>query len=67
MQKNELDETYVHTDIEVRKTGRVAEKPMPGGKKALLVEITPVHEDDGTWKKWLAPSSLFSIVKPGDN
>ncbi len=54
-------ETFVHGDIEVKKTGRTAEKPAPGGKKAVLVEITPVNDYDGTWKKWVNPSTLFSI------
>jgi hypothetical protein len=54
-------ETFVHGDIEVKKTGRTAEKPMPGGKKSVLVEITPVNDYDGTWKKWVSPSSLFFI------
>lgn len=55
-------ETFVHGDIEVKKTGRSAEKPAPGGKKMVLVEITPANEYDGTWKKWVNPSVLFHIV-----
>ena len=59
-------DTFVHESIEVKKTGRSAEKPMPGGKKALLVEITPLSENDGTWKKWISPTSLFTIVPVKD-
>jgi hypothetical protein len=55
------DETFVHGDIEVKKTGRTASKPMPGGKQFLVVEITPVSEYDGTWKKWVRPDVLFHI------
>lgn len=55
-------ETYVHGEIEVKKTGRQAEKAMPGNKKMVLVEITPVNEYDGTWKKWINPQALFEIM-----
>lgn len=57
------DKTYVHGEIEVKKTGREAAKDVPGGKqKMVVVEITPVWADaDGTWKKWVNPSTLFEI------
>lgn len=53
--------TFVHGETEVRKTGREASKPLPGGKVAVVVEITPVNPDDGTWKKWVNPLALFAI------
>lgn len=56
-----MGETFVHGDIEVKKTGRVAERSLPGGKSAVLVEITPANDYDGTWKKWVNPSTLFTI------
>jgi hypothetical protein len=59
-----MTETFVHGDIEVKKTGREAEQTLPGGKKLVLVEITPVSDYDGTWKKWVKPGALFSIVQP---
>ena len=55
------NETYVHGETEVKKTGRVAEKIMPNKQKLLLVEITPVNSYDGDWKKWVNPTSLFTI------
>lgn len=58
-----MTETYVHGDIEVKKTGRTAEKPMPGGKKLVMVEITPANIDDGNWKKWVNPTAMF-VIKP---
>jgi hypothetical protein len=60
------EQTYVHGEIEVKKTGREAEKLVPGGKqKMVVVEITPINDYDGTWKKWVNPQTLFSItMKP---
>ena len=56
-----MEHTYVHGEVEVKKTGRTAEKPGMAGKKMILAEITPVSEFDGTWKKWINPQSLFEI------
>ncbi len=58
-------ETYVHGEVEVKKTGREAERPLPGNKKQVLVEITPVNDYDGTWKKWVNPSTLFKVQQKG--
>ena len=55
-------ETFVHGEIEVRKTGRSATKPGIGGKVLELVEITPLNEFDGTWKKFVNPNSLLTII-----
>lgn len=63
-----MSETYVHGDIEVKRTGRVAHKVVGKGGSSPpveLVEITPVNDYDGTWKKWVNPSSLFRVVEPG--
>ncbi len=54
-------ETYVLGDTEVKKTGRTAERAAPGGKTLVLVEVTPVDKDVGTWLKWVTPGSLFTI------
>jgi hypothetical protein len=59
----EEQETYVLGDIEVKKTGRTATKQMGFGPPAILVEVTPVDENDGNWKKWVAPGALFTIDK----
>lgn len=55
-------ETFVSQDgIEVKKTGRIATKPGVGRKVLTMVEIEPVNEYDGLWKKWVLPTSLFHI------
>lgn len=53
--------TFVLNDTEVRLTGRVAKRMVPGGKEQELVEVTPSDEDNGTWKKWVPKSGLFEI------
>lgn len=55
------EKTYVLGESEVKKTGRTATKPMAGGKTMLLVEVTPVNDYDGNWKKWVAPTTLLEI------
>lgn len=57
------EETFVLGDIEVKKTGRTASKPLPGNKTFVVVEITPASDFDGTWKKWVRPDTLFHIDK----
>jgi hypothetical protein len=53
---------YVFENIEVRKTGRVAQRRIGNSTKVQqVVEITPVSSYDGDWKKWVAPDILFSI------
>jgi len=60
--KTMTEETYVLGETEVKKTGRQAEKDLPGGKqKMVVVEVTPVNDNDGTWKKWVNPTTLFKI------
>lgn len=57
------EKTYVLGEIEVKKTGRKAEKVLPGSKQKMFVEeIQPVNDYDGTWKKWVNPSALFEII-----
>lgn len=58
------EQTFVHGESEVRKTGRTATKPTIGGKTLELVEITPVNDYDGTWKKWVPLNSLLTISDP---
>lgn len=57
------EQTFVYDNVEVRKTGRTASKPAMGPGKANLglVEITPVSEFDGDWKRWVIPAQLFNI------
>ncbi len=54
--------SFVHGETEVKKTGRKATKPMVGNKILELVEITPINEFDGTWKKFVNPNTLLTIV-----
>jgi hypothetical protein len=54
-------ETFVFGETEVRKTGRTASKPGVGGKSLTLVEVCPINEYDGTWKKFVNPTSLYEI------
>lgn len=56
-------ETYVLGDVEVKKTGRTASKKAVAGNMPTLVEVTPVDENDGNWKKWVAPGTLYTIDK----
>ena len=58
-----MEQTYVHGETEVKKTGRSATKPTVGGKTLELVEITPVNSYDGDWKKFVQPNALLTIVE----
>lgn len=58
-----MEQTFVWGESEVRKTGRIATKPLPGGKVMTLVEITPVNSYDGDWKKFVNETSLLTIVQ----
>jgi hypothetical protein len=62
-----MSETFVHGEVEVKKTGRFATKPLPGGKLLRLIEVTPANEYDGTWKKFVAENSLLLIQQEGDD
>lgn len=53
---------YVYENIEVRKTGRKAERKLGTSTKTQqVVEITPVSSYDGDWKKWVTPDILYTI------
>ena len=58
--------SYVHDDIEVVLTGRVAIKELParGGAKARTderVEIKPKDDENGSWKKFVRMTDLYQI------
>lgn len=55
------EKTYVYDNVEVKKTGRTAEKALRSGKVDYLVEITPVDSLDGSWKKWVRDTELFEV------
>lgn len=59
-----LNRTFVYENIEVRLTGRMAQKAgLPGKAPITLVEVTPVNEYDGVWKKWPMKTALFDIIE----
>ena len=57
--------TFVYQEVEVKLTGRKAQKKAAPTVKnvPVLVEVTPVHEADGTWKRWVPLQALFEIVE----
>ena len=58
--------TYVLHDTEVKLTGRKASKKGLGAKTVELIEVTPVDENNGTWKKWVPMGTLFEIDTLGE-
>lgn len=58
---DQIEQTFVYEDLEVRKTGRVAKKTLTSGKVQILEEITPTNSLAGSWKKWVNPDQLFII------
>lgn len=53
--------TYVYENIEVRKTGRKAERKLKSGKVDVVIEITPMDQTIGSWKKWVVEDALFEV------
>ncbi len=53
--------SFVFGDTEVKKTGRIATKPGINNTTLTLIEITPVSEFEGTWKKFVSPNALLTI------
>lgn len=60
---NGFDKTFVYDNIEIRKTGRKAERKLTSGKVDLLLEITPADPMSGSWKKWVREADLFEVVE----
>lgn len=58
--------TYVLDNVEVKKTGRTAEKTLKSGKVDKLFEVTPVDENIGKWKKWVRDVELFEVEDAGE-
>lgn len=55
--------SFVLENIEVKKTGRTATRTLGSGKVETVVEITPVNDRDGMWKKWVPERVLFVVDK----
>lgn len=53
--------TYVFDNVEIKKTGRTAKRALKSGKVDELLEITPVDENIGKWKKWVRDAELFEV------
>ncbi|MDE1829265.1 MAG: hypothetical protein KGI25_02970 [Thaumarchaeota archaeon] len=67
MENVDFTKSYVLNDVEVKLTGRVAEKSIPavGRNKepriTYLYEITPTDLEVGSWKKWVRMIDLYEI------
>lgn len=67
MSEEEQQKTYVFKDIEVRLTGRTADKELRATRRnqnpaaITLYEITPTDPMNGSWKKWVRMAELFEI------
>ena len=70
METEKEKQTYVHDGVEIKLTGREARKEsrrrttrgtIP--RVEILVEITPVDVESGTWKKWVKKEELYEISK----
>lgn len=57
--------SYLLGEDEVKLTGRYATKSLPGGKLLTVVEVTPLDDNVGTWKKFIQPTSLLEIFEGG--
>ncbi len=59
---NEIEPSWVLDNVEVKKTGRVAKRTLTSGKLDIQVEVTPVYQMSGSWKKWVRETDLFEIA-----
>jgi hypothetical protein len=57
------EQTYLYQDVEVRKTGRTAERTLRNNKVDNRFEITPVQKIDGVWLKWVRDVEMYKIEK----
>lgn len=57
----EIRRLYVYENVEVVTTGRIATKSLSSGKIDQVIEITPVHQSSGSWKKWVREKDLYEI------
>jgi hypothetical protein len=54
-------ETFLLNGIEVVYTGRIATRHIRNNKTDTLYEVSPLHDDDGSWKKWVHKKELYQI------
>lgn len=63
-----MDKTFIYELIEVKATNRIAKKLGPLSRpNDTLIEITPLHEENGTWTKFVPMTELYLIEKVEDN
>jgi hypothetical protein len=58
------DKTFVFDNVEVKLTGRIAEKVIKLSTKELkdiLIEVQPVDSTGPQWKKWVKKVDLYEI------
>lgn len=56
-----MSQTFVYDNVEVRQTGRTAQKELRSKKIDRLVEVTPLDPMVGSWKKWVREAELFEV------
>lgn len=62
-----MDKTFIYELIEVKATNRIAKKLGPLARpNDTLIEITPLHEENGTWTKFVPMTELYQIEKVED-
>lgn len=63
-----MDKTFIYELIEVKATNRIAKKLGPLSRpNDTLIEITPLHEENGTWTKFVPMTELYLIEKVEDS
>lgn len=67
-----MSETYIYDNTEVKKTGRKAVKDTKRATKRsvrsppdqdILLEVTPVDSENGSWKRWVKQADLYEIIE----
>lgn len=58
----DTNKSYVYENTEVRVTGRQSTRQLPSGKLDILVEVTPLDNINGSWKKWIMPNQLYTVI-----
>lgn len=53
--------SYVYNGTEVKLTGRKAFRKLRT-KTTYIYEITPLTNEDGSWKKWVQLTELYEIT-----
>ena len=65
----DVGQTYLHRNVEVKTTGRVARKEQKtrrSKKEVELHEVTPVNQENGSWMDWVDLDGLYKIEDESD-